>query len=148
MVQTSVSASLDAKNLISLLSSRAKNEKDSSQLLSIKTLQKADKSTFRPSGINNNKEAQQNERKPSSCPSTKCSNCNKTRKSQTNHLSSQGLVAQQTGSFRTQTVTSPFQFVHLLAQHVQGHVTASCHLCHLPVVFLNFLQSSEPLAPD
>ena len=69
----------------------------------LKTLRKTDKSTFRPSGINNNKEAQQNEGKPSSCPGTKCSNCNTIRKTQTNRLNSQGLVAQPTGSFRTRT---------------------------------------------
>ena len=30
--------------------------------------------------------------------------------------------------------TSPFQSAHFLAQHVHGHVTAQCHLCHLPVL--------------
>ena len=30
--------------------------------------------------------------------------------------------------------TSPFDFMHFLAQHVQGHVAAQCHLRHLPVL--------------
>ena len=72
MVQTSVTASVACKNqrrsecsnLTSLLSSLAKNENDTPQLLSTpNSSKKADKSNFRPSDINN-KEAQQNEGKP------------------------------------------------------------------------------------
>ena len=71
-------------NITSLLSSHAKNGNNSSQLLSTQNSSRGGQVHLSTFLDKQQQEAQQDERKPSSCPSTKCSNCNKTRKSQTN----------------------------------------------------------------
>ena len=51
--------------------------------------------SFRPSEIDTKKERhKQNEGRPSSRQVTRCSNCNKNRRTQTSQLNSKGLVAQ------------------------------------------------------
>ena len=79
------------------------------------------------------KRHRQNEGKPSSRQGTKCSNCNKFRRIQTNQLISKGLVAHipsdfcDTNAHLTATNQLP-GLVHFLAQHVQGHVATQSHL--------------------